>query len=94
MALLLRRGPVRSTLPRELLTACTISLNTRGFSVLNRPPPNYPGHVPLTRIEQAGLAVGSAVISLLNPRRGGKLIINKQSLDFKLIMFRSHCCIG
>lgn len=42
----------------------------RSFSILNRPPPNYPGHVPLTAIERIGLAVGSAVASLANPRRG------------------------
>lgn len=41
----------------------------RSFSILNRPPPNYPGHVPLTSIERVGLAVGSAVTSLLNPYR-------------------------
>lgn len=39
--------------------------------MLKRPPPNYDGHVPLNRLEQAGLAVGSAVISLFNPRRAG-----------------------
>ncbi|KAL9041486.1 MAG: hypothetical protein Q9180_001244 [Flavoplaca navasiana] len=44
--------------------------NIRQFSVLNRPPPNYKGHVPLTLIERSALAVGSAVISLFNPRRG------------------------
>ncbi|KAL1875147.1 hypothetical protein VTK73DRAFT_10284 [Phialemonium thermophilum] len=43
---------------------------SRPFSVLNRPPPNYPGHVPLTRVERAGLAIGSGLISFLNPRRG------------------------
>ena len=42
----------------------------REFSILNRPPPNYPGHVPLTKVERLGLAVGSAVTSLVNPRRG------------------------
>lgn len=41
----------------------------REFSILNRPPPNYPGHVPLTLIERSALAVGSAVTSILNPRR-------------------------
>ncbi|KAH9895554.1 Coq4-domain-containing protein [Xylariomycetidae sp. FL2044] len=41
----------------------------RPFSVLNRPPPNYPGHVPLTGIERAALAVGSGVTSLLDPYR-------------------------
>lgn len=44
----------------------------RRFSVLNRPPPNYKGHVPLTKIERGALAVGSAIVSILNPRRGGK----------------------
>ena len=43
----------------------------RSFSVLNRPLPHYEGHVPLTRVENSALAVGSAVMSLLNPRRGG-----------------------
>ncbi|KAH6671727.1 ubiquinone biosynthesis protein coq4, mitochondrial, partial [Halenospora varia] len=57
-------------LPRELLTACSISLSSRNFSVLNRPPPNYEGHVPLTRVERAGLAIGSAIGSLINPYRG------------------------
>ncbi|RFU28138.1 hypothetical protein B7463_g8199, partial [Scytalidium lignicola] len=42
---------------------------SRRFSILNRPPPSYEGHVPLTRVEKAGLAVGSAVMSLFNPRR-------------------------
>lgn len=41
----------------------------RSFSVLNRPAPNYPGHVPLTSIERIGLAVGSAITSLVNPYR-------------------------
>lgn len=37
---------------------------------MNRAAPNYPGHVPLTTVERIGLAVGSAVTSLINPRRG------------------------
>lgn len=43
----------------------------RTFSVLNRPQPNYDGHVPLNRVERGALAVGSAFGSLINPRRGG-----------------------
>lgn len=39
------------------------------FSVLNRPQPNYPGHVPLTWLERGALAVGSAFASLRNPYR-------------------------
>lgn len=42
---------------------------TRSFSVLSRPPPNYPGHVPLNTVERVGLAVGSALAALINPRR-------------------------
>lgn len=61
-----------SKLPQELLAACAISASPRPFSVLNRPPPNYEGHVPLTRLEQAGLAVGSAITSLIDPYRHGE----------------------
>ncbi|PVH86546.1 ubiquinone biosynthesis protein coq4, mitochondrial [Cadophora sp. DSE1049] len=70
MALFLRQNALKSGLPRELVVTCTVSLNSRQFSVLNRPPPNYPGHIPLTRIEKAGLAIGSAFGSLYNPYRG------------------------
>jgi len=41
----------------------------RHFSVLSRPPPSYPGHIPLTTPERAALAIGSAITSLLNPYR-------------------------
>lgn len=43
---------------------------TAPFSVLNRPPPNYPGHVPLTGVEKFALALGSGIGSLINPYRG------------------------
>ncbi|KAK6524282.1 Ubiquinone biosynthesis protein [Orbilia ellipsospora] len=42
----------------------------RPFSVLHRPPPNYPNHVPLKLPERLFLAAGSALISFLDPRRG------------------------
>jgi ubiquinone biosynthesis protein COQ4 len=71
MSSLLRYSIQRRRLPQELLTVCAAALSLRSFSVLNRPPPNYDGHVPLTTVERAGLAVGSAIISLFNPRRGG-----------------------
>lgn len=45
--------------------------STRCFSVLNRPPPNYAGHIPLTRTERLSLALGSGLLSFLDPRRGG-----------------------
>ena len=43
----------------------------RTFSVLKRPPPHYGGHVPLNVFERGAVAAGSAVMSFLNPRRGG-----------------------
>ncbi|KAF2482165.1 coenzyme Q biosynthesis protein Coq4-domain-containing protein [Neohortaea acidophila] len=51
------------------LLALPTPLRVRTFSVLNRPQPNYPGHVPLTYIEKAALAVGSAFGSLRDPYR-------------------------
>ncbi|KAI8303075.1 Ubiquinone biosynthesis protein [Colletotrichum sp. SAR11_59] len=43
--------------------------SSRPFSVLNRPPPNYEGHVPLNRVEKASLAIGAGIWSLLSPYR-------------------------
>jgi len=51
------------------LVALPPPIRCRAFSVLNRPPPNYPGHVPLTFIERGALAIGSAFGSLRNPYR-------------------------
>ncbi|KAL8738037.1 MAG: hypothetical protein Q9181_001105 [Wetmoreana brouardii] len=42
----------------------------RLFSVLNRPPPKYEGHIPFTLTERSVLAMGSAITSLFYPRRG------------------------
>lgn len=53
---------------------------SRPFSVLNRPPPKYEGHVPLNTLERGALAAGSAVMSLLNPRRGGTLVLSITSI--------------
>ncbi|KAL9054971.1 MAG: hypothetical protein Q9162_003826 [Coniocarpon cinnabarinum] len=54
---------------RQGIGCFPVSQTSRTFSVLNRPSPNYPGHVPLTRLERGALAVGSAIGSLLNPYR-------------------------
>lgn len=51
------------------LLALPTPLRNRTFSVLNRPAPNYPGHVPLTWLERGALAIGSAFGSLRNPYR-------------------------
>ncbi|KAI9849192.1 MAG: Ubiquinone biosynthesis protein [Thelocarpon superellum] len=41
----------------------------QGFSILHRPPAKYDGHVPLTTLERAALALGSAAVAITNPRR-------------------------
>ena len=53
--------------------------SARPFSVLNRPPPKYEGHVPLNALERVTLAAGSAVMSLLNPRRGGTSTVSESN---------------
>ncbi|KAJ5358007.1 hypothetical protein N7541_005165 [Penicillium brevicompactum] len=65
MSVLGRRGATEL----RALTRNTKTAAIRPFSILNRPAPNYPGHVPLTTIERGALAIGSAVGSLINPRR-------------------------
>ncbi|CBX94943.1 Ubiquinone biosynthesis protein [Plenodomus lingam] len=63
-----------SQLAKLATQACSTQLHTtqayRAFSVLNRPAPNYEGHIPLTRLERLGLALGSGIGSFLDPRRG------------------------
>jgi ubiquinone biosynthesis protein COQ4 len=54
------------------------SIEARCFSVLNRPTPNYEGHIPLTVVERLGLALGSGLGSFLDPRRGGNYIYPEQ----------------
>ncbi|GLI77164.1 ubiquinone biosynthesis protein [Penicillium ochrochloron] len=68
MSVLRRRGACELRALATSRSPCTASA-LRPFSILNRPQPNYPGHVPLTTIERGALAVGSAIGSLINPRR-------------------------
>ncbi|PKS12081.1 hypothetical protein jhhlp_001377 [Lomentospora prolificans] len=64
------RASVRASQALQPVKAVTYAQHAQAFSVLNRPPPNYPGHVPLTRIERAALAVGSGLTSFFDPYRG------------------------
>ena len=67
----------RSRIPRQ-----SLRLNVLTASVFNRPGPRhtrsvktepaYPEHIPLNWFENAFMAVGSAFMSLADPRRGGK----------------------
>ncbi|KAF2146261.1 uncharacterized protein K452DRAFT_324250 [Aplosporella prunicola CBS 121167] len=71
-ALSARPAPVPSSSTTAISTpsARLHAVGPRRFSVLNRPSPAYPGHVPLTAVERGALAVGSALWSLVDPRRG------------------------
>ena len=65
--------PVARSFKRLPITLRATSLaSIRSFSVLDRPAPKYEGHVPLNVLERGALAAGSAVVSLFNPRRGGR----------------------
>ncbi|KAF2741526.1 coenzyme Q biosynthesis protein-like protein Coq4 [Polyplosphaeria fusca] len=72
MATSLRRPLSRaaSTASKGTSPAILLPTSCRCFSVLNRPPPNYEGHIPLTRTERLGLAFGSGLLSFIDPRRG------------------------
>ncbi|KAK4192595.1 putative ubiquinone biosynthesis protein coq-4 [Podospora australis] len=69
-AALVARSTTISLTP--FLTVSAVTAQRRDFSLssLKRPPPNYPGHVPLSTIEKAALAIGSGIMSLRDPRRG------------------------
>ncbi|GAB7345909.1 hypothetical protein MBLNU457_4145t1 [Dothideomycetes sp. NU457] len=58
-----------STLSQSTLLTLPVAARLQAFSVFNRPPPNYPGHVPLFAIERVGLAIGSAIASMVDHHR-------------------------
>ncbi|KAF2803036.1 ubiquinone biosynthesis protein coq4, mitochondrial [Mytilinidion resinicola] len=70
--------PLRPSLSRIAVSFSSSSIaarslppaSSRCFSLLNRPPPNYDGHIPLTKIERAALAIGSGLLSFRDPGRG------------------------
>ncbi|KAI6247326.1 Ubiquinone biosynthesis protein COQ4, mitochondrial [Erysiphe necator] len=49
----------------------------RLFSVLNRPPPNYPGHIPLTSLERVSLALGKDLIAVVGETTASPYFINR-----------------
>ncbi|KAF8646199.1 hypothetical protein AX16_007341 [Volvariella volvacea WC 439] len=66
------RRAARTTAPRLLLNQRPSSHlgSLHHFARRHASTPAYDGHVPLSWFENAFLAVGSAVMSLANPRRG------------------------
>ena len=68
------RSLSRSTQRTLSLTPCRnawsrLTLNAGYARSINTPA--YEGHIPVNCFENAFLAVGSAVMSLVDPRRGG-----------------------
>ncbi|KAG6108810.1 Ubiquinone biosynthesis protein [Claviceps sp. LM454 group G7] len=66
------RGLVTCARCASSTSASTSTPKDRKFSVLHRPPPNYPGHVPLTTTERLAMAIGSSAMALMNPYRAGE----------------------
>jgi ubiquinone biosynthesis protein COQ4 len=63
----------KSTLYR-ILTLDRVRLSNVHGTRLASTTPAYEGHIPLNWFENAFLAVGSAVMSLTDPRRGGEFL--------------------
>ncbi|KAG6061511.1 Ubiquinone biosynthesis protein [Claviceps sp. LM77 group G4] len=60
----------------------------RQFSVLHRPPPNYPGHVPLTTTERLVMAIGSSAMALINPYRADLIATVGESTATPYFIYR------
>ncbi|CCE32723.1 probable COQ4 protein, responsible for restoring ubiquinone biosynthesis [Claviceps purpurea 20.1] len=60
----------------------------RQFSVLHRPPPNYPGHVPLTTTERLAMAIGSSAMALINPYRADLIAMVGESTATPYFIYR------
>ncbi|KAG6303311.1 Ubiquinone biosynthesis protein [Claviceps aff. purpurea] len=60
----------------------------RKFSVLHRPPPNYPGHVPLTTTERLAMAIGSSAMALINPYRADLIATVGESTATPYFIYR------
>ncbi|OAA45012.1 ubiquinone biosynthesis protein coq-4 [Metarhizium rileyi] len=91
MELALRRAqPATTTRHAVRALACTSCSHSKPkhFSVLNRPPPNYPGHVPLTKLERFGMAVGSSAMALINPYRADLIAQVGESTSTPYFIYR------
>lgn len=75
MEVALKRSAALAARPNALrpcaAAATALAPSRRQYWTPSRPPPNYPGHIPLNTFEKVALAIGSGLISLANPRRAG-----------------------
>ena len=72
MSLLAATRIPRRSLPLTVLTAPILHRLSPRHTRSVKSEPAYPGHIPLNSFENAFLAVGSAFMSLADPRRAGK----------------------
>jgi len=77
------------SLCRRVLLQDALQLNRRGSLGTRRflsTPPAYPGHIPLNAFEKTVLFAGAGIMSLLDPRRGGRCGILVLTFGFALII--------
>ena len=72
MSLLAATRIPRRSLPLTVLTTPILHRLSPRHTRSVKSEPAYPGHIPLNSFENAFLAVGSAFMSLADPRRAGK----------------------
>ncbi|KAG6112363.1 Ubiquinone biosynthesis protein [Claviceps humidiphila] len=82
------RGLVTCARCASSTSASTSAPKPRKFSVLHRPPPNYPGHVPLTTTERLAMAIGSSAMALINPYRADLIATVGESTATPYFIYR------
>ncbi|KAG5968241.1 Ubiquinone biosynthesis protein [Claviceps arundinis] len=82
------RGLVTCARCASSTSASTSTPKDRKFSVLHRPPPNYPGHVPLTTTERLAMAIGSSAMALINPYRADLIATVGESTATPYFIYR------
>ncbi|KAG5988208.1 Ubiquinone biosynthesis protein [Claviceps spartinae] len=82
------RGLVTCARCASSTSSSTSTPKDRKFSVLHRPPPNYPGHVPLTTTERLAMAIGSSAMALMNPYRADLIATVGESTATPYFIYR------
>ncbi|KAF8475620.1 coenzyme Q biosynthesis protein Coq4-domain-containing protein [Kalaharituber pfeilii] len=77
-------APLRARAGAAIFSFLAPTPRARCFSVLSRPPPLYPHHVPLTPLESSLLAFLSTVGAFLNPRRGDLVALVSETTAFMI----------
>ncbi|KAF8537991.1 ubiquinone biosynthesis protein COQ4, mitochondrial [Trichophaea hybrida] len=84
----LARRAVQQLLSTNYTQIAALQATSRTFTSLSRPPPNYPGHVPLTVPERIFLGASSAVVCFFNPRRADMIAICGETTAVPYFIYR------